>query len=1481
MFDNRPSVPAPAAAWLEGDVVAPMLLLPVRVETRFVDTQEQSQLWVRIYPDHFAIDTHEPGLSPDEQAAGQTYWEAVWRVGTNDLEGEKGAWRGLASTVGVTRAAWIALQLTPTNPGQRPATPTPDGQPLNPLPTYPEVSTRATNWERAPVAGALPDHWTVVLYQATAEVVRKDGSKINPPLAMGPTPKSNPPPWSDEMRWMLDFGTALTKGMAVQIDISPQQRQSGFDRLLVIGRSAAANPLAGASALESQIEALHYTAGFAFVPQGAPTNNTPDALSAFDRKDPGYERSFAVERQASLLASGECDAREAASALGIDANLFAHVEAADRTDHLAAFHMAVALWPATLGYYLDQMMADVFNDADIGAARAFFLSAVRARGPLPTVRAGTTPYGLLPAMSLKGWAPAEATRVEQKLQPFLVAARDVWLKSAESTPLIRPGGDPDAQITGVLGMDASSSSFRARYVLGEGFFWNWLAWMGVDDQTRNLLRTLSGQPGTGLLNLFGFGPWDPRVLHFILAPTSFDVNLSTIQDGPLSETAGIKKDYEPGDGSAGNYLSWLARATPDDIRYDRYPTGSQPASLLYRLLRQSLLLEYTGQAFGAAVATGTLSKVDTKEREFVKSNGTPEPGKRWEVLFSPLPGVTQPGQTMADLLYVQAAAAGPYAELGQLRASLDFLAGLPTAELERLLAETLDICSHRLDAWITAMATAELARQRHRNSVGVLLGGYGWVEDVRPQAPLAAARVVPRIEVLRRAETIGVGATVNESPPDNAGYIHAPSLSQAAAAAVLRNGYLTHRDTSKGQMLAVDLSSRRVRTALWYLDAVRQGQPLGAVLGYEFERRLHGIGKDTYIQAFRDAYPVVANQLTQPPQPAETVAANNVVDGLALERDWVNGKLPPGGDWGQLGISPADQGAIVDTLKALEDTVDALGDVATAESVYQLMRGNPGRAGALIDAVSKGLRPPEPEVVNTPRAGIDIVHRVCVLFNKAPAPMPNWPNVPDSQRAAVEPVLDTWVGTLLPDPKQVLARVSYVLDPKLKTGGTVTVSLADLEIAALDSLTLDSGDSPAASELEQRLKYVAVLPATASQLQVSFDRDAAWTSTQVSFPEFLVLARALRSSLWSARALMPADLAVPEANVAKLGGSVNQPELKTRVEGLLATFNQVISDLDASATKLLAAGAGTAVADSDDLRSHLLKASFFGPTNSIPGSRQGTADAGPKSVLGAQAKAVVKELKDRHDKAVQLTGKPSPAVQDYVAAGQIALGRSFPLMPRVVPPDAGALGQAFGLSSTLTQPDPLAPQRWIQQLTLTRQQISKLDHAADCASVLSGAAVPEWVIGQLPFDAAEKRWLALPFNGTAPGRGRVCLVSMMVGSFVSNQPLTGLLVDEWPERVPVDKQTTGLAFHHDDPTSRAPQCLLLAVANAQQRAWDDDALLGVLNETLDLTRVRSVDLDSITQVGQLLPALYAAFNPKQDTVSLHYLSSAEFERAKL
>ena len=295
--------------------------------------------------------------------------------------------------------------------------------------------------------------------------------------------------------------------MALQIDLSAAQRRAGFDRVIVIGRSADGPATEDGEALANRIDALHYTDGFAFVPQGAPTNNTPDASSAFDRKDPGYERSFAVERQDSLLPAGDCDARALAGALGLDPTIFSHVEAADRTDHFASYHMAVALWPATLGYFLQQIMADTFSDADVAGARDFVLGSLRARGPLPAIRAGRTPYGVLPVMALRGWNPRAPTAVEQNLQPVLLSAKDIWLKAAAaSTPLIRPGGDPDAQLTSVLGMDASSSSYRARYVLGEDFFWNWLGWLGIDDTMRGELWNQAGQPSIGSWSGTGYGP---------------------------------------------------------------------------------------------------------------------------------------------------------------------------------------------------------------------------------------------------------------------------------------------------------------------------------------------------------------------------------------------------------------------------------------------------------------------------------------------------------------------------------------------------------------------------------------------------------------------------------------------------------------------------------------------------------------------------------------------------------------------------------------------------------------------------------------------------------------------------------------------------------------------------------------------------------------------------------------------------------------
>jgi hypothetical protein len=155
--------------------------------------------------------------------------------------------------------------------------------------------------------------------------------------------------------------------------------------------------------------------------------------------------------------------------------------------------------------------------------------------------------------------------------------------------------------------------------------------------------------------------------------------------------------------------------------------------------------------------------------------------------------------------------------------------------------ETLDTCSHRPDAWVTSLATRRLDELRKTSPSGIRLGGYGWVEDVRPGSRWQPVAAPP-----------GIIGTVFQATA-NKGFLQAPSLTHAATAAILRSGYLAHLDEGQGNSFAVNLSSDRVRRAEWLLQGVRQGQPLGALLGYRFERQLQESVPplDQYIARFR------------------------------------------------------------------------------------------------------------------------------------------------------------------------------------------------------------------------------------------------------------------------------------------------------------------------------------------------------------------------------------------------------------------------------------------------------------------------------------------------------------------------------------------------------------------------------------------------------------------------------------------------------
>jgi hypothetical protein len=171
-----------------------------------------------------------------------------------------------------------------------------------------------------------------------------------------------------------------------------------------------------------------------------------------------------------------------------------------------------------------------------------------------------------------------------------------------------------------------------------------------------------------------------------------------------------------------------------------------------------------------------------------------------------------------------------------------------------------------------------------------------------------------------------------------------------------------------------------------------------------------------------------------------------------------------------------------------------------------------------------------------------------------------------------------------------------------------------------------------------------------------------------------------------------------------------------------------------------------------------------------------------------------------------------------------------------------------------------------------RPAISRLDMAGSLSQLLGGAGVATSVplLGQIPPTAGD-RWLALPIDpANPPLKGRVAFACVTMGSPVVDSSYAGLVIDEWLERIPSTQEQAAVAFHFNEPDARAPQSLLLAVCPDARATWDDDLILGTLQETFDLAKIRTVDLDSIQQVGQILPALYFPFNLRGATVGSNY-----------
>jgi hypothetical protein len=1336
----------------------PIAFLPVRIETRFGSAADGSpELWVRVFPDDVHVDSFEPALTAAESAARTAFLANPTQA----------SWAALAGQFGALRAAWIAS----------------DGAASS--------GSKTSDWTTAAKTGLLPDRFIVCAFDDTGAVTRQAGADIADGLVLGPSPSGGNPSTDPALAWMRDFNQAVAVGLGIRIPIAQNAAKGGFQRVLVLGVKSKLDPATSATTLANVLDAHHYTDGVELLLIGTPTNNSDGIKSGYTTSDPGYAVSFAIERGQPMTPSpdGRGNGDRVARALGIAASHFAHVGGADGRHDDAPMAMNTLLWPATLEYYLTNLVnGAVPNPATlVPAARDFFVNWVRARGPWPTLRIGRQPYGIVPVTLSATYQPSEGDTISAPLLSLLQSLRPTWQSASTQVPRVGLGTDPDATLAGVLGMSPRSNTFVGRSVLGpqyNEYYWRFLAkpidaawWTRLSQlATSNLGSLATAAAPTRLGNSTYLGK------HFNL---SADIVDTPITNAPL----------------ATNYLAALGSMTLAQLK--SASPSSRPAPLLWLLTRHAALRQYASSAY--ALLGSAVSATDQIEPELINVSPSGHTPTVWDHLALTVPGGSAGTGAVSDYLD-QHKADGPAPFVAFWKA-LASLATMTDTDLDQVLRETLDLHSHRLDAWYTALASARLdaLRQMEGNESTLYIGAYGWVDNVRPQPA-----------------------------PPSWGYVHAPSPAHAATAAVLRSAYLTHQQSGSGAA-AIDLSSTRVRLSQNLLDGVRSGQALGALLGYQLECALHNVSLDAFIAPLRAFAPI------------EGVTGDRTIDGLTLLDQ--RSSIP----WGSNGLptlGSTAQESIDAQISILADTVDAVSDLMLAESVHQLVGGNALRAGATVDAIGRGDTPPPVlDITRTPRRGGIVTHRlVATLGGIVPS---GWTNTARSQ---AEPRLAAFAANILGAPARVLAG-AQIVGPNGAVVATVAMALTDLALGPLDVLALS------ASELAARFSRVAwgrrpsSTPA-GSTVALNFAREPAWTSDKLSVNELTTVATSVSKLIAGARAATAVDFTTPDHIV---DAAIDTTELKSRADAAVVALNTALGHFT----------------DNTAADTALMDAAAFGVPNSVPLL---DATAWPVQTAAAQT-----ELQSRSTQVAALeagfdrSSAPETALRDHDSTRlQVIFGAGFQVAAALTATFAGTLPALFGSSPTLLGNQPLEPVTWLARSARVRAGVARLSESLLYGEALSSSAPLTPVVAQLPAVPGDI-WAGLPLKSDAVPADRLSLVT--VGAL---QGVTAaLVVDEWTETVPNTAETTGLTFNVNDPTARAPQAILLGVQPDTSPSWTIDSVEGTLLDAIDLAQLRTVDPDSLGDIGHFLPALLFPINlgdTPPDTISTDLTLAAPFHR---
>ena len=1151
-------------------------------------------------------------LPVPEKGPIAAFWERMWSTSGAERDA---AFADLTTAAGATRAAQIEAQLAPENLRDAAVRPGPS---ITPVVKFLDLPAPATlplaqdAWTQGARAWLLPERLVLLGFRNKEQVLEVVGEPIPADLQVGPDPSAS----DDEqikstdgnlelpqaLRWTVDFGDAVDKGMGFRVDLTERQLEPRFDRLFVLGLRVGSDAATGAAELSTLIG--HHQAsrkGFTLLPQGRPTNNTDGTTAGFtwwEDPDASFRHYFETDATDDPTSwSHRKDGAWLAGMLGVPRDVLRGSVNYYGTDQSEVRAMNAVLWPATLGYYMEQMMEPVFSEQTVLDTRAFFNRFVIGRGTVPLVRVGRQPYGILPTTvwsRMSWWTQGNYARnasqsglpgVKYLAELYQLTQRgaDLWSGLAGSVAHVgTPGEDPQQTLLDIVGLHPTSAEFYQRWSQSFTQYYNALGFETelvsgpVTAAARNYVAAaLAGLAQLGW-NTSIEGPL-PGLLEKIFLKKATLLKGDLVETA-LSDTEGLRSTRADGRNYV-EWLQWAARTSHDTLRKQEGFTGEVPTALLYLFLHHALDLGYVEADLGLRRAalgmTDSAYLAERSEPRFIQVAESSAQRSRWQSLYRPEPAVTQSAtQRMGDFIPTALATNSLY--LNTQLAALDTLKSATTGALERAFVEHLDCLTYRLDAWRLGLQAVQLSHMRGESEQGfgkggVYLGAYGWLENVHPKAR----------ELEPVALDTELGAIFDDSAApllrdsSNFGHIHAPSLDQAVTAAILRNGHLANATPEAPDLLAIDLSSERVRLAQAAIEGIRNGQSLGALLGYRLERALHdepSVFLDELIYELRRAFPLAGNRnlLTQEDvDDISLVEARNVVDGMAFaEHITATGKTTYPFALTTLPALTAEIAALVDACVAdMRSVADAVADLGVAEGLYQLVRGNYDRAAGALDAFSKGTHPPLPEVINTPRKGNTLTHRVALQLVGGLQPAdPAF----ESPRERGEPALAKWLRTQLPDLSTVFARVRW-RNEAAGTSGSLTPSMADLGLQPVDLFyLLDAGgasDMPGLDDLLiDRAERQSAAQRPRHDATFELEYKPAGVAGLTVF-ELAPLVRALRGMVLGARSLRPTDTSLQnraskEDDLAVIVRADKVQAVLTDLQGTLAAVTGFIASVD-------------------------------------------------------------------------------------------------------------------------------------------------------------------------------------------------------------------------------------------------------------------------------------------------------------------------------